>query len=186
MISNEKQYRATKAAARIFEEALEHADEQGKLISPRIRESMLSGITSELAQLRAQLQEYDDFRTGKVRVLTITDLAELPDVLIRARIASGLTQRELAEELDIKEQQVQRYEATRYKGASLTRLVAVARALDIEIHMQATLPDPVEFRARLRESDERIREMMQELAGAASAAEQPPRREQPRRRDQVA
>ena len=178
MITNEKQYRATRAAARIFEEALEHADEQGKLIQPQIREAMLSGITSELAQLRAQLQDYEDFRAGKVRVLTIERLDELPAVLIRARIASGLTQRELAEELDIKEQQVQRYEATRYKAASLTRLVAVAQALDIEIHLQATLPDPVAFHARLRESDEQIKAMMRELADASPAAEQPPRRDQ--------
>jgi transcriptional regulator with XRE-family HTH domain len=169
MITNERQYRATKAAARIFEEALEHEEEQGKLISPRIRSAMHRGITSELAQLRAQLQDYEDFRAGKVRVLTIERLEDLPDVLIRARIASGLTQRELAEELDIKEQQVQRYEATRYKSASMRRLVEVAQALEIEVRLTATLPDPVAFRAKRRENEVQVAEMMARVAEQLAA-----------------
>jgi transcriptional regulator with XRE-family HTH domain len=53
----------------------------------------------------------------------------LPDTLIRARIAAGLSQAALAERLGMKPQQVQRYEATKYASASLTRLLEVARAI---------------------------------------------------------
>ena len=49
--------------------------------------------------------------------------------LIKARIARGLTHKELAQRVGIKEQQIQRYEATDYEAANLSRLQAVASAL---------------------------------------------------------
>ena len=48
------------------------------------------------------------------------------------RIAKGRTQRRLAEELGVAEQQVQRYESTGYASASLARLGDVAAALGAE------------------------------------------------------
>ena len=73
-------------------------------------------------------------------VLGLDSLAALPEALIRARIAAGLTQKELATRLGLKEQQVQRYEATRYAAASLTRIQAVAEALGVRIEERITLP----------------------------------------------
>jgi len=52
-------------------------------------------------------------------------------VLIRARIAQHLTQRQLAERVGVKEQQVQRYEATEYSSASLRRVLEIAAALKL-------------------------------------------------------
>lgn len=182
MITNERQYRATKESARIFEEALEHEEDQGKYFPPRLRQAMSQGIASELAMLRTQLQEYEDFRAGKIREMTIDRLDDLPDVLIRARISNGWTQRELAEELGLKEQQIQRYEATRYKSASFTRLSQIARSLGVQINLRATLPDPVEFRARYEESERQLAEFTRSQAAARPEAADPP----PPRREHVA
>jgi transcriptional regulator with XRE-family HTH domain len=52
--------------------------------------------------------------------------------LIRARISAGLSQRELAARLGLKEQQIQRYEATNYETASLRRVLEIAAALNAE------------------------------------------------------
>jgi transcriptional regulator with XRE-family HTH domain len=49
----------------------------------------------------------------------------LPGALIRSRIAAGLSQKDLGERLGMKEQQIQRYEATDYSGASFSTLSAV-------------------------------------------------------------
>jgi len=46
----------------------------------------------------------------------------------------------LAERLGLKEQQVQRYEATRYSGVTLERLQAVVDALGIQVREQVILP----------------------------------------------
>lgn len=53
----------------------------------------------------------------------------LPEMLVEERKRLGLTQRQLAEKLGIKEQQIQRYEATQYQSASLQRLREVAKVL---------------------------------------------------------
>jgi transcriptional regulator with XRE-family HTH domain len=73
-------------------------------------------------------------------VLELDSLDQLPEALIRARIAAGLSQKELAGRLGLKEQQIQRYEARRYAGASLDRVQAVADALGMQIHERVVLP----------------------------------------------
>jgi ribosome-binding protein aMBF1 (putative translation factor) len=97
-------------------------------------------MESQLEELREELAEYEALRSGKVGVLELTSLAELPEALIRARIAVGLTQKGLAERQGLKEQQVQRYEATQYAGVSLERIQAVAEALGVTIHERVILP----------------------------------------------
>jgi transcriptional regulator with XRE-family HTH domain len=75
-------------------------------------------------------------------VITLNSLEELPALLVRARTVANMTQRALADRLDVSEQQVQRDERTVYAGASLSRLIAVAQAIGLDIRLQATLPAP--------------------------------------------
>ena len=53
-------------------------------------------------------------------------------LLIRARIAQGLSQKSLAGRLGLKEQQIQRYEASEYASASLARIRSVAEVWGTE------------------------------------------------------
>ena len=64
---------------------------------------------------------------------------ELPQALIQGRIAAGLSQKELAARLGLKEQQIQRYEATDYASASLTRVCEVARSLGLKLKAEASV-----------------------------------------------
>jgi ribosome-binding protein aMBF1 (putative translation factor) len=140
MIANERQYRITKTAAREFEAALARLETVEAHRPPDMRRVMREAMESQLEELREGIAEYDALRSGKVGVLELASLAELPDALIRARIAVGLTQKRLAERLGLKEQQVQRYEATQYAGVSLDRIQAVAEALGVQIHERVILP----------------------------------------------
>jgi len=76
-----------------------------------------------------------------VTVLKAQSLSELPGILIKARIARGLSQRDLAETLGLKEQQIQRYESEEYATANLRRLAEVAEALRLNISEVAELSD---------------------------------------------
>ena len=69
-------------------------------------------------------------------------LADLAALLVKARIARRWTQRQLADALGIAEQQMQRYEATGYRSASLARIGDVADALNLTITEEAHLQDP--------------------------------------------
>jgi DNA-binding transcriptional regulator YiaG len=142
VIANEVQRRVTQTAIREFEEALARLAEDARDSPDWVRKGMREGMESQLADLREELAEYEALRAGQVRELELRSLTELPDALIRARIAAGLSQKELARRLGMKEQQVQRYEATRYAGATLARVQAVADALGVEIHERVVLPAP--------------------------------------------
>ncbi len=83
--------------------------------------------------LSEQLFDYEALKLGAVNVFNVTSLQELPMLLIQARIAQGLTQRQLANELKLKEQQIQRYESEVYASANIRRLAKIADVLNLEV-----------------------------------------------------
>ncbi len=142
MITNERQYRLTGSWLERFEQARTGVEGQDSHLPPRARQALRDQYASQVDELRAQLTEYEALRRGEVAVLELDSLGELPEALIRAREASGLSQQALAERLGLKKQQVQRYEATRYAGVSLERLQSVVDALGVTIREQVVLPAP--------------------------------------------
>lgn len=140
MITNEQQYRITKEWAEKFAEAAAQTEEMSAHLHPTLRRAVREGYESQAEELRDQLAEYDALRNKHIAVLELDSLGELPEALIQARKAAGLTQKELAERLGLKEQQIQRYEATRYAGANLTRIQAVVEALGVRIHERVVMP----------------------------------------------
>ena len=136
MITNERQYRITKRQLSSLRKTL--ADFNPKEIAERVGSDILAAaelnaLRSEEASLSSQLREYELLRSGKITQLRASSLEELPSILIRARIAQGLSQRELAELVGVKEQQIQRYESDEYATASLHRLREIAEALRLSI-----------------------------------------------------
>lgn len=87
---------------------------------------------SQIEDIEADISEYELLKSGAISFSTVHALQELPRALVRARIASGLSQTDLAAKLDLKPQQIQRYEASEYMGASLGRLIAIARVLGVK------------------------------------------------------
>ena len=81
----------------------------------------------------------DRERSGTETSFESSTLAGLADALIKARIARGWTQADLAEALGVAEQQIQRYESSRYAGASLARLGDIAAALNVEVRETVVL-----------------------------------------------
>jgi HTH-type transcriptional regulator / antitoxin HigA len=140
MITNEVQYRATKVHLAKFEEAaanLEVEHDQTKLAQLE-----LGGVRAQADNLRSQIVEYELLRSGAVSSFDGSSLSDLPILLVKARIARGWTQRQLADALGIAEQQVQRYESTGYRAASLARICDVASALDVTVMERAILGNP--------------------------------------------
>jgi ribosome-binding protein aMBF1 (putative translation factor) len=135
MIRNQRQYKITKAQVAKFEQVLQTFDERppkSASVHPRLVQAQREAMASQLESLQAELKEYERLQRKKPSSLKLELVAELPETLIRARISAGLSQRELAERLGLKEQQIQRYEATNYETASLRRVMEVARALTSE------------------------------------------------------
>lgn len=132
MIANEREYRITKAARRRFEDALGKY-KPGAEVDPRMSEIMDDAWQSEIEVLTEQIERYEELRAGRIDRREIESVKDIPTALIEARIASGLTQKNLAERLDLKPQQIQRWEADRYSSTSLDRLWEVADALGLRL-----------------------------------------------------
>jgi transcriptional regulator with XRE-family HTH domain/Zn-dependent peptidase ImmA (M78 family) len=154
MIKNERQYRISKAQAEKFAQALAEFTEQSKEdkhMHPLLRQAQIDALQSQLDDLHAQLEEYDALRAGRFSVIELESFEELPRVLIQARIASGLSQKDLADRLGLKEQQIQRYEATEYASASFDRLKEIIGALGIHVQENVFLPNAqISFTTLLR------------------------------------
>jgi DNA-binding XRE family transcriptional regulator len=150
-----------------FEHALSQlsAPGEGAQLHPLVKKAQRDAALSQLEELKDKLIEYDLLRSGGCSVLSLDSLEELPQALIRARIASGLTQRELAERLGLKEQQIQRYEATEYASADLARVNEVARALGVRVREDVFLNTPQPISEELLR---RLKEMVQQTVVAFS------------------
>lgn len=137
MITNERQYQITQMQAAKFRKALAATPAEG--LHPKALKARRDGAQSQLAELEEQLAEYEALRAGTVESFTVDSITGIGEALVKARIIRNLTQKALAERMTLAEQQIQRYEATRYAGVSIERLQEVAKALKLRINEVVTL-----------------------------------------------
>jgi transcriptional regulator with XRE-family HTH domain len=151
MITNMRQYKATRAAIKRLEDALASAARSET--EPSIRDLLTRGIEQQLEQLREEIRAFEAVRQGSID-LRLASFEDLPTMLIQGRIAAGLTQAALADKLGLKEQQIQRYEQTGYAQASLTRVLAVASALGLSLREPGTVGVSVQQPASSPDADD--------------------------------
>jgi transcriptional regulator with XRE-family HTH domain/Zn-dependent peptidase ImmA (M78 family) len=139
MIRNERQYRITRAQAAHFVSALQSLEGEAERseVHPTLLRAQRDALQSQLDDLECDLREYEALRRGEFEFEQLGAIMNLPRLLISARIARGLTQKGLAQRLGLKEQQIQRYEATEYTSASLARIREVVDALGLGVDESA-------------------------------------------------
>ena len=138
MIKNQRQYRITKAQAAKFADALsEVLSREG--VDPLLAELEANALRSQMNELQQELEVYEALRSGNCGVISVDSFDELPQALVQSRIAMGLSQKELAERLGMKEQQLQRYESTDYRSASMARLREIVEALGVTVRGEVFL-----------------------------------------------
>lgn len=131
MILSDKQSSVSKAELVKLKAAL-LATEGREVEQTWLKQAEAEALESQIAEIEAELAEYELLKSGQINFSRTYALEDLPRVLVQARIAAGLSQTDLAARLDMKPQQIQRYEATNYMGASLARLVEVSRVLGVK------------------------------------------------------
>lgn len=133
MIQNERQYRITQTKLQEFEQELAAIDPQDPNLHPRQIVGWTNSYNLSIRQLKQEIAEYEQLKSGNIFTFVLGSLNDLPTTLIKARIAAGMTQKDLAEKIGVQEQQIQRYESNHYSSASFERLQSIADALKIEI-----------------------------------------------------
>ena len=132
MIKNERQYRITRTQANRFSQTLQSLRDrrdEAEDVHPLIAKAQEEALSSQFADLESEMREYESLKAGEFQFDELRSVTQIPAALIKARIAQGLSQKSLADRVGVKEQQIQRYEATDYASASLSRIREVATAL---------------------------------------------------------
>jgi len=129
MIKNDRQYQLVKSTLRKFQATVEHHDLLTKGEKTWVKKLHKATIAGEVKELQTQVSKYEALKFGKSALPQIAPLKDIPDMLIKRRIALGWTQEDLAKRLHVRSQQVQNDEATNYASANLARLTKIAQVL---------------------------------------------------------
>jgi HTH-type transcriptional regulator/antitoxin HigA len=132
MIKSAKQLAITREQLEKFQATLEQLNASGR--RDILANAERAGVESVIQDLQAEIQQYQFWTSERgaeaaSRYGLAARLSDLPHQLINHRLAAGLTQEGLAELVGKHTQQIQRYEATDYAGASLETLLCIALAL---------------------------------------------------------
>jgi transcriptional regulator with XRE-family HTH domain len=123
MIRNTRQLRIAQARLRRLLEAWAESVDEGDNKS----------YSHLVADLRGEIAEFESIKEGAIREFVIRSLDDLGEAVVKARISSGMNQRELATELGVSEQAVQKDESSSYERASLARISDIVDVLGHEV-----------------------------------------------------
>jgi ribosome-binding protein aMBF1 (putative translation factor) len=145
MIRNENEYR--EAVQRLTDEKQRIAHQKAELekmeLAPDEVKRVLDPMRSFHLQLQEEVESYERLKRGEFE--EIRNLRGLGHMLIALRIARGISQRQLAERLDVHESQVSRDERNEYHGITLERAARVLDALGV--HLRSEVEVPIEDQA---------------------------------------
>ena len=86
-------------------------------------------------QLAEEIESYDRLKQGEFD--EVRNLRGIGQLLVGARIFRGLSQRELAERLDVHESQVSRDERNEYHNVTLERAARILDILGVQVSSRA-------------------------------------------------
>jgi len=138
VILNEREARDARAVASELDELLSSARAFEPIVAglpPQVVDGFRNALKAERGELEALVKAYEAAKAGDFEDLERRAENDPGLTLIVARIARGLTQKELARKLGLKEQQIQRYEADRYSSISLANFRRIARFLGVDWKM---------------------------------------------------
>lgn len=141
MIKTDKQLKATRELVKEFQQAIAKA-ESGcghSTMKPEALKGYVAGLRSQCQQLTTEIERYERLKEGDLSLITVGSLDDLPRSLIETRIARGKSQSELARELGVVPQQVQRWEADDYQSASFPMFCEIARLLGVSLSRGVTI-----------------------------------------------
>lgn len=140
MIRNETEYK--KAVARLREESTRLQETENRFKGQGLKEAQIKRAMDPLVsfhlQLKEEVESYDNLKRGIFNEMV--NFRGVGHLLVCLRIARGITQRELAEKLDVSESQVSRDERNEYHGITMERASKVLEALGVRVHSKVELP----------------------------------------------
>ena len=92
MIKNERQYKITKSHLGKFKETFM---DLGKKENSKILQLEKAALQSQITDLKRDIDEYHDLKSGMIPVFELNSIDQLPKTLIKARISLGFSQKKI-------------------------------------------------------------------------------------------
>jgi HTH-type transcriptional regulator/antitoxin HigA len=129
MIKSDAQRDRTVAQIEGFRQALAKVEQE----RPGKRSASIRGsYEGMIRQLEDELQEYDQLKSGELKLPRIERLDEIAPFVVKIRIAKGVSQTELAQRLGVSKQVVSRYEESDYQTVAISRLQEILDAIGVK------------------------------------------------------
>ncbi|MCZ2224837.1 MAG: hypothetical protein LC122_14540 [Chitinophagales bacterium] len=136
MIKNEKQYRISKNKLSELNDKLTVLESNTKkTLSQNVVIASMQNIKDEL---EAEIKSYEKLKTTKQIQLKEASIEQLPQLITEYKIVNHLSNKEFSKQLELKEQQLQRYEATGFKTVSFDRLISFLEKINLKIKIKIT------------------------------------------------
>ena len=143
VILNEREAKEARTAITEIDNALSSETVLASIVAGLPSEAIdgvRKSLVTEKRELLALIDTYEEAKTGNFERLKERAGNDPGLNLIVARISRGFTQKELARKLGLKEQQIQRYEADRYRSISLANFQRVAAVVGVRWEMSQSTP----------------------------------------------
>ncbi|WP_018668492.1 helix-turn-helix domain-containing protein [Bacteroides gallinarum] len=162
IIRNKKQYTAVHKQLQNLLEDIKDTEQVLKQNPEEIQLKLqLSTFKKGAKKLQHIMNEYKRLTSDQLTSLTFDSLKDdMNKAIISFRIASGISQKELAKEMYIQEQQIQRYEQNDYLSASFERILQLLEVLEVQIVLKKDFHKQVKeyFSPELLEINNKIKE----------------------------
>lgn len=129
MIKSDAQRERTVAQIDGFRRALAKVAEE----KPGKRSDAIRGsYEGMIRQLEEDLHEYDQLKSGNLKLPRIDRLDEIAPFIVKLRIAKCVSQTELAHRLGVSKQVISRYEVSEYQTVGIGRLQEILNAIGLK------------------------------------------------------
>lgn len=139
MIRNEQEYR--EAVERLTAEKKRLGEHRDRLSESGLNDDELKHVMDPMLSFHEQLKEevghYERLKRGDFQKLE--NLEGIGQLLVSLRIAQGISQRELANRLEVHESQVSRDERNEYHGVTLDRAIRILKALGVRLETKVVV-----------------------------------------------
>jgi ribosome-binding protein aMBF1 (putative translation factor) len=136
VIRNEREYK--EALSRLEKDREVMEAQRQALVERELSEEEVQRALGPMLSFHAQLEEEIEwYERVRRREFTVShDVRDIGRTLVALRIANGLSQRELAERLEVSEAQVSRDERNEYHGITIERAQRVLEAMGESLRIQ--------------------------------------------------
>jgi HTH-type transcriptional regulator/antitoxin HigA len=129
MIKGDAQRERTVAQIEGFRRALAKVSEEK---AGKRSDAIRGSYEGMIRQLEEELREYDQLKSGDLKVPRIDRLDKIAPFIVKLRIAKGVSQTELANRLGVSKQVISRYEESDYQTVGITRLQEILDAIGVK------------------------------------------------------